>query len=496
MAIGEYGLAKGLAYRHDVGQEIGLLMQQEQYARQARIDSQHRAELITAGLEFGNASNPYDHKLLKEFSDKQLEKIGQFVSENPDFQYNPAKLIYFQNLKKELVNNPIVERARRVDTNMAAFNSYVADPKNKAFIDDEWVREMKIQMDNYNLTGSVDSIFGNNKEFMFYAPEERIDIQAVTAERFGTMQYDGIQELGYDGYKQFVSTDNMYKTALGLWNDPRQGKFFKAKWERLTPEEKNLFNNDPKEWIVEMGRPWKPSDKIDKGNKLGYLQLGEQVRRNRLMEESMGGSKTETANPYYEDIIKPMESGKTEVNVPSKILNKALLNPDGTIDIRDAILPVGGDFQPFPDAGMRKGVFTGKVLKLPEKDGKSAYLAPVVEFEIPFSEFEQLNIPGLHDKTEWFEGEPEFGDYTVKSAYEESLAIRQTKDGFNVVVRTPIRVQDSESLALVYNNEITNRPKGTLEQDSVFDAISKDGKIGRIGDKYYDVKTGQEVHSQ
>lgn len=189
----DFGIKRGLAVRVDTRQDIANLRANEQLDRQQKIDAQTKAKLFSDDLQFGKASNPWDHKQLKNFTEKKIRQIGEFVNQNPDFDTDPIKLATLKRLKADLIDNPVVYRSQRIAAHKQAMDEFAADPKNAALIQTEKFIRQQLSYENYVKTGSADPE-KPGVEFTFNAPGFDVDRNKYFAERASSIGRNKFRE--------------------------------------------------------------------------------------------------------------------------------------------------------------------------------------------------------------------------------------------------------------------------------------------------------------
>lgn len=221
----DFGLPKGLAVRVDTRQDIANIRRNEIAERQKRIDSQTKAKMLTDDLQFGNASNPWDHKLLKDFTESKLNDIGKFVTNNPDWDTDPGKLLQLNQLKRSLIDNDIVLRSERIKAHKDAMDKWLNDPKNKEMVNFDEVLQKRKEYENYINTGSIDGVEGNNIEFVWQQPGLGIDLSGEFANRARTVGRQGSKDISIGNRyfnEKYVTREDMMTEALNMINDQGQ----------------------------------------------------------------------------------------------------------------------------------------------------------------------------------------------------------------------------------------------------------------------------------
>lgn len=218
----DFGAPKGLALRVDTQQDIANIRADEVLQRQKEIDARTKAKLFADNIQFGNASNPWDHKLLKEFSEKRVREMGSFATQNPDWDTDPQKLLQLKVLGRGLVDNDIVLRSERIKQHNAQMNEWHNDPKNKELLSLPGVVQKRQEYENYVRTGSADGIAENKKEFVWQQPEIGVDLSGVFAQRAGSIDLQGSRDF-QQGNKfvteKFVRREDVMAEAMNMVAD-------------------------------------------------------------------------------------------------------------------------------------------------------------------------------------------------------------------------------------------------------------------------------------
>lgn len=259
MALLSFGATAGLAYRHNWEAEMQRQAFNEQADRQAKLDAENKAMMLGDKLQFAHASNTWDNKLLKEFSENRIKEIGKFATENPNFMNDAGLWAQFNQMSDELTNNDIVSRSLRVQQNYDSLVGYLQ--QNPGAENDPAVQQQLTEYDNYIKFGSVDGVTQNGKEFMFRNPDEQFDPLARTAEAFSQLaaveDYD-TSGVGVGATKTEVPKEAQYSTAVGLWNGPDGWRYQNA-WKSMSDTDKSYYQNDPIQWIMGMGKAYTAS---------------------------------------------------------------------------------------------------------------------------------------------------------------------------------------------------------------------------------------------
>ncbi len=218
----EVGIIKGLAQDLDYNNRIADLRYQKQQSDRATALNEAKAKLYADDLEFMNAANSYDNPRIKEFMKKQVGIIGKYASENPDWEGNVQKRTQMNLLKRDLKDNPELQRGMASDAAFKQLNADLAEvAKNPEQHDIGAYDNLMAQRDNYLKFGNQDGedaarVHGT-QAFVYRKPENFIDLGKKGVElgnRFKGNAMD-IQYLknGRDGAYQTVPKKELLDNA-------------------------------------------------------------------------------------------------------------------------------------------------------------------------------------------------------------------------------------------------------------------------------------------
>jgi len=149
MPFFEFGATQGLAVSPNFEGRIRDKFRGAEMQRRAKLDAENKARVLGDMLKLGKATNRWDHARLKEFSETQLTGIAKYASDNPDYQTDVGKWAEFTKRTNELVDNPIVWRSQRFDSEASLMDKYETDPKNRDYLEDPEFIQSKQQRENY-----------------------------------------------------------------------------------------------------------------------------------------------------------------------------------------------------------------------------------------------------------------------------------------------------------------------------------------------------------
>ena len=173
----EYGLSRGLAQNLGFDQRVADLRYQQEATRRAENESAAAAKLFADDLDYQNANNSFDNPVIKEYAKSQIQKIGEFVRNNPDYKTNIDKLSQLNLMKKDLKSNEHVIRGVASD---GAYKQYLQDnqevAKNPNAYNKQAYNNINEQWNNYlkygNQGGAEAAKLEGAKAFVYTKPAE------------------------------------------------------------------------------------------------------------------------------------------------------------------------------------------------------------------------------------------------------------------------------------------------------------------------------------
>jgi len=184
----EFGLRTGLSADFGANNEINDLRYREAVKRQALTEAANKAKMFADDLDYTNgAMNPFDNPRVKQFSQFQIKRIGQFVNQNPDWETNLDKRAQYKQLTHDLKDNTDLRRGMASD---AAFKQLDADlaekSKHPELFDQEAYKHVLQQRDNYLKYGHQDgeeaALREGPKAFLYQQPQDKVDFNKLAAD--------------------------------------------------------------------------------------------------------------------------------------------------------------------------------------------------------------------------------------------------------------------------------------------------------------------------
>lgn len=206
----EWGLVSGLAANMGFDDKINDLRYNEQLTKRIQSENEAKLKLFANDLNYTNASNPFDNKLVKEKMRKKTRDIGQFATENPDMFTNINKMMLYQEKLREFKDDPDLIRGMAVDKNYAEYlkdmQEVQKDPRRHNLIAYEQIgNEFKNYFANGNKSG--DPTKGIDPP-VYIRPRDFIDL-AGDAQKLGS-QYENNPET-FDMVDWKNGNDGAYK---------------------------------------------------------------------------------------------------------------------------------------------------------------------------------------------------------------------------------------------------------------------------------------------
>jgi hypothetical protein len=225
----EYGLAKGMAVDLGFNQRVQDLRYQEEMARRQKAESEAKAKLFADDLAFQNAANSFDNPRIKEFAKAQIQKIGDYVSQNPDWETNVNKRAQLNLLKRELKDNPELIRGVQSDSSykelITDLQEAVKAPEQH---DMDAYNEWQSKWSNYTKFGNQDgeeaAKLQGTKAFTYQRPKNFIDINKSFAEvgnKFKDMKVKSIKG-GMGAYEEYADPKSLQTVAAQMYSQNKR----------------------------------------------------------------------------------------------------------------------------------------------------------------------------------------------------------------------------------------------------------------------------------
>jgi len=316
----EYGSILGQAVKIDYDQQVNDLFRYDEMRKRTQAMNESKAKLFAEDMEFQNAMNEYDNPRVKEFAASQINKIGQFMRNNPDYASNPIKMGQIKVMKNELKSNPALLRGLAVDK---AHKEYLADLQESIKAPNQWDTEaLKAEgqkFQNYFKTGNARGLEGLQQEgeqpVVYTRPREFINLPE-TLLKSGQMINPSMVTKGKNLGEYTRTADPNHVSAI-------KASIWKENGRQIDVEAKKLGLNTPEQvdkWLT---------DGIMAGVKTTYdpgdlNALWERGMREREFNQRQGKLDAKAniepaGSPYYTIFEKNKPSGNIPADVAPKI---------------------------------------------------------------------------------------------------------------------------------------------------------------------------------
>ncbi len=227
------GWAGALAYEHDWQQDISNLYKREEHASRVRAEVERKTQLYSNLLEQKTLTSPYNNARLQEFYKDRLPKIGQFISENPDFETDIGKFSEFNRKASELQDNDIIREELQVQKERELLLQNRHNMTEEDFITEN---ERLMVYSNQSTTSpqKVEPYFFNN----FLVVDVNQIIDKATAS-LGVLQYvddSGTSIRTYD-------KNNLRKVAVDYYSDRKNRTAIDKAFVETGAKEEGIYNS-------------------------------------------------------------------------------------------------------------------------------------------------------------------------------------------------------------------------------------------------------------
>lgn len=223
----EIGLAKGIAQDLQYDQRIADLRYQQREMDRATAINEAKAKMFSDDMDFQNATNSFDNPRIKEYAKNQIAAIGKFVTENPDWTSNVQKRSQLNLMKRELKDNPELQRGMASDAALKQYNADLAEvAKNPEFHNKKAYEDLSIQAKNYTLYGNQDGEeaakkFGT-KAFVYTKPREFRNVTkdwAALGNDFKDLKRNSMAGKGRNAFQEYANPDSLRAMATQYYSE-------------------------------------------------------------------------------------------------------------------------------------------------------------------------------------------------------------------------------------------------------------------------------------
>lgn len=334
-----FGIYQGLNVKLPYQDEMQQKMQFMAMERQAKNDAETKAKLLYDDMEFGKATSDYGQEQLNNFYSQRIKEIGKFVTDNPDITLSPAKMMQLKNMKRQLVDNPILLKEMRFAKERDALQDFIK--KNPGVEHEPEIQEMLAKVKNYNMTGRADQA-DPNSEFVFLNPDMKVDLPNAIMSAFKNVKKNGIEPIAGTkeaGYYSFADDNDVYAAAQTLLTDPKVKRLLTKQMEALPDDQKAKYGGDVAKYAADLGKPYVPGKEFVPPK---YDTSGDGSGRG-----SKASEKDQSLRGGWQDLLEDARNNP-DMPVPGvrEAVTKVLGSPNGPINLSmGAIVSTRGNFE-------------------------------------------------------------------------------------------------------------------------------------------------------
>lgn len=237
-------MAQGLSQSGQYSERINDLYRRQEADQRAGQMAAAKTALFMKDIDFQNAANQFDSPLVKKFAQEQIQKIGEYYRNNPDLQYNPAKLAQLKMMTNDLKSHPALIRGLASDT---ARKQQLADmdevAKNPSQYDVEAYQNGDQEWKNYeafgNQRGQEAALKEGLQPYLYKRPQSLADINTALP-AIGSKIKNLEKRDGKSGeYYLDIPDATLGEAVKGAYADPAIGRTIQlyAKKQGWSPEQ-------------------------------------------------------------------------------------------------------------------------------------------------------------------------------------------------------------------------------------------------------------------
>jgi hypothetical protein len=326
MGFLSWGARQGLSFKNDWTGDLNREMKSQQLdaaaKAAARAEQKANAKDITDNLKFATVNNAYDKaKLLEYVQNEQFPKIGKYVTENPDWQYDVSKRMELLNELNKVSDNAYSALGKSNDENYKALAKWHND--NPDDIDNVDIKAQDEAGAKYQLTGSSDGIAANKKPFVFTKPSDYDPITdaailaKTTAEKTKLNTNLGS---GLYGIEYVLPSDEEVDYTISAYYTRNKSKLNKYYDTQVTTPVKEAFPTSL-EWFKETYK---------RGLKEGVKSASSYPRSG-----SGSGSGGDSDNTAYKAFLETVDAGRAVARPINKVFGLGVTESDNLIAQND-----------------------------------------------------------------------------------------------------------------------------------------------------------------
>jgi hypothetical protein len=198
----EIGTASGLAQDFGFDKRINDLRYRQEALKRQQDQNSAKDALFANDMDFQKSSNAYDNPKVADMNRQIVQELGDYVSNNPDWETSVQKRGYIKLLKNKLKDNPEVMRALHSDSNYKQLLGDLQEvAKNPQQHDSEAYQQYLGKWNNYQQYGNQDGPealkMQGVKPFTYVKPQDFINLPDTLQKAGGSIKdYNVIKPKG------------------------------------------------------------------------------------------------------------------------------------------------------------------------------------------------------------------------------------------------------------------------------------------------------------
>lgn len=373
MAIESAGLAQGLAYRLPWDQMINQERQNYIMKQQKQLLAEQKAKLFADDADYNNVANDFDNPRIKDYALKKISELGSFVKENPGWETDPGARMVYNRIKRDLKDNPELNRGLLSEANYKSMMNYVHDPKNADVVNSIGIDNIMAPWNEYRKNGNQRGKAGLDSSgvqpFIFSPPEDLLDLTSVFQDYGSKMTQTDVKSDG-QYWRLATSPKDIRDAADAILSNP----VYKRGIEKAYDQNGKGKYEDARQMVIDGLSAWKKSDQVHRID-----TAGEAYKRARL--KALSEADVNTVNVLQEaaNAAKDLYDKRLSNYVPFNGNAIAYIHgaKNGMLDASDAVLPFDLVGQHSPNIGVVKATPKEKIVyKGKNINGDDMYAAP------------------------------------------------------------------------------------------------------------------------
>lgn len=220
----ETGLARGLAQDLQYSARIADQRYYDQQFKRAQAQNLAEMEAFENDLDYQNAANTYDRPIIEAEANKTVKEIGQIMSQNPNWKYDPDVRRLINEKRKHIKSN---EHAIRGMASDAEYKKLLADmsevAKNPSLHDTEAYQDRMRQWQNYQKFGHQEGAEGLKRDggpraFVYEKPQDFVPLNEEALKTAQLIKARKYKSQGNGGWEELVDEDALTPAAMDFYN--------------------------------------------------------------------------------------------------------------------------------------------------------------------------------------------------------------------------------------------------------------------------------------